>query len=105
MSETAYTKVSILGEEYRVSGETRSASLEDLAAFVDGRIDEVRRRGQIVDMKRIAVLTALNLADELFHERARSRDCLGRIVQQREKLDAALNSTGAHEIGVGSSGP
>jgi cell division protein ZapA len=103
MNKTAFTKVTIHGEEYRVAGKTSGSPIAELAAFVDDKIDEVRQRSNIVDMKRIAVLAALNLADELLAERARSRALIGRVAEQAERLTSALEETpDERESGVGS---
>lgn len=57
----------ILGKEYavRCPPEERQR-LEQLARFVDERMREVRESGAALGTDRIAVLTALNIANELF---------------------------------------
>jgi cell division protein ZapA len=64
-SETV--SVVILGKEYavRCPPEERER-LEQVARFVDGRMCEVRDSGAALGTDRIAVLTALNIANELF---------------------------------------
>jgi cell division protein ZapA len=59
--------VVILGKEYavRCPPEERQR-LEQLARFVDERMREVRESGAALGTDRIAVLTALNIANELF---------------------------------------
>ena len=93
MGESAYTTVSIFGEEYRVSGETSSISISQLAAIVDDKMSEVKEYGNTFDGKRIAVLTALNLADELYREQARSAALIKQIKGRAEELGADLEIT------------
>ncbi len=94
MAEAAYTRVHILGEEYRVAGSVAGASIPQLAAFVDDKMQEVRRKSSSSsDAKRIAVLTALNLADELFRERARSAVQAGLVRERVEEIGFVLEET------------
>ena len=94
MAEAAYSRVRILGEEYRVAGDTSVASIPELAAFVDDKMEEVRRKSNHTsDTKRIAVLTALNLADELFQERARSATQTGLVRERVEESGFVLEET------------
>ncbi len=94
MAEAAYTRIRIQGEEYRVAGDTSGVSIPELAAFVDDKMNMVKRSSsQTFDAKRIAVLTALNLADELFRERARNDEQVGRIRKRIESLGFVLEET------------
>ena len=94
MAEAAYTRIHILGEEYRVAGDANGVSIPQLAAFVDDKMQEVRRKSSSSsDAKRIAVLTALNLADELFRERARSAAQVGLVRERVEQIGFVLEET------------
>jgi len=93
MGEAAYTRVTILGEEYRITGETSGTVISELAAFIDNRMDEVKRHSSTFDLKRIAVLTALNLADELLSERARNAARQGQVRERVARLGFVLEET------------
>jgi cell division protein ZapA len=60
--------VEILGQTYAVKAGD-PGYVESLAAFVDGQMRDVSRVSGAVDSVRVAVLAALNLADELFRLR------------------------------------
>jgi cell division protein ZapA len=85
----------ILGEEYRIGGEAAGASVSELAAYVDRKIKEVRQQSSVTDPKRVAVLASLNLADELFRERAVSASLLDEVRRRVERLDSLLKACGA----------
>jgi cell division protein ZapA len=70
--------VEIFGQTYAVQAGAEPGYVEQLSAFVDGQMREVSRSAGAVDTVRIAVLAALNIADELFQARTR----LGRIDEQ-----------------------
>lgn len=56
--------VDIYDQTYRLRGHNRSY-VEKLAATVDSKMRAVAAHGRTVDSLRVAVLAALNLADEL----------------------------------------
>ena len=66
MTDAQPINISILDKDYKVAcppGE-QSALLES-ARFLDGKMREVRDSGNIMGSERIAVITALNMANDL----------------------------------------
>jgi cell division protein ZapA len=61
--------VEIFGQTYAVRGGEDPAYVERLAEYVDEQMKEVGRTSGAVDSVRVAVLAALNLADECFRLR------------------------------------
>lgn len=61
--------------------------VQRLAGFVDERVREVQRSSRPVPARSLAVLAALNIADELFQERQASRRLKQRV---RDKSRAVL---------------
>lgn len=57
--------VSIFGEDYTVKGNESPEYMEMLASYVDRRMKMIQQRNFNLSNTKIAVLTALNLADEL----------------------------------------
>jgi cell division protein ZapA len=70
--------VEIFGQTYAVKAGTDPAYVEKLAAFVDEQMKDVSRATGAVDSVRIAVLAALNLADECLRLRRDLEDSQGR---------------------------
>jgi cell division protein ZapA len=64
MSEDNAITVDIYDQTYRLNGNDRDY-VERLAATVDAKMRAVASQGRTVDSLRVAVLAALNLADEL----------------------------------------
>ncbi len=62
---TTSIDVEIFGAVYHVRGEHDPDYLRRLAGVVDGKMREISRHVGVVDSGKIAILTALNLADEL----------------------------------------
>jgi len=93
--EPARVSVRILEKEYAMvcPYEERSALL-DSAEFLNARMREVRDSGKVVGLDRIAVMVALNLANEFLKLKAREAklegDASGRVRSMRERVEAQL---------------
>lgn len=62
--------VHILGRDYKVAcKEHERADLVEAVAFLDQRMREIRGAGKTAGIDRIAVMAALNIANELLRER------------------------------------
>ncbi|NMC27445.1 MAG: cell division protein ZapA [Syntrophomonadaceae bacterium] len=62
---TNRVKVEIFNQEYIVKGNENAEYIEMLAAYVDRRMRMIEQRNHSLSIVKVAVLTALNLADEL----------------------------------------
>jgi len=83
--------VEIFGQTYAVRG-ADPAHVEKLAGYVDGQMREVSRAGGTVDSMRIAVLAALNLADECFRLKDEVARAEGAVRDRVERLGRELSS-------------
>ena len=93
--------VEIFGQDYAVRGGDDPGYVERLASYVDEQMKEVSRGGAAVDSLRIAVLAALNIADERFQLERDAKDADSRaevagsatderLAKLARQLDAAL---------------
>jgi len=62
--------VEIFGQSYALRAGEDPAYIERIAGFVDKEMSEVGKLAGSVDSSRIAVLAALNIADQLFQARS-----------------------------------
>ena len=71
----AHISVRILEKEYQVSCPANERTdLLDSAEILNTKMREIRDSGKVVGLDRIAVMAALNMANELLHSRARDKD-------------------------------
>jgi cell division protein ZapA len=77
------TEVEIFGAVYHVRGGEDRGYLQGLADLVDRKMREVAEHVHTADTARIAILAALNLADELVRMEKRQE---GERVEIREKV-------------------
>src|SRR5579863_4779758 len=85
-----YTTVSIYDQAYHLTGQN-PAHIHKLAELVDSKMRAVASQGRTVDSLRVAVLAALNLADELYRAGgAVTHDGHARALTLRGMLDEVL---------------
>ncbi len=102
-AEPARVSVRILEKEYFVACpyEERAALL-DSAEFLNARMREIRDSGKVVGLDRIAVMVALNLANELLRLRERDGkadgELTGRVRSMRERVESTLEKTQQLEL-------
>ena len=82
--------VQIAGVRYALKTEEDDKWVKAVAAFVDGKIREVQKHTRTVDTQAVAVLTALQIAEELFNERRLSTELRKKIRDKSQSLLDAL---------------
>ena len=89
--EPQATTVQIHGQEYTVRADRDPEYIRTIAHFVDDRMREVARGAGEVTSLRVAILSALNIADELFQERESGRaDVVHSLEERARRLVATL---------------
>jgi len=84
------TEVEIFGQTYNVRGEGDPNYLAELARFVDSRMREVAAEVATVDPMKIAILAALNIADEFSRYRRQREDAAGVWIEKTEEISNRL---------------
>ena len=84
--------VEIFGQTYTVKAGADPGYVEELAAYVDAQMREVGKTAGAVDSVRVAVLAALNLADECFRLRRQVREADERAAARAAGLVRELSA-------------
>jgi cell division protein ZapA len=90
-------KIEIFDQTYNVNADGNEEYLTELAAYVDKKMRTIAEQTQLVDSVKVAVLAALNIADETFTLRQRNQKLEGPIRSRMEKcvslVEKALEQT------------
>jgi cell division protein ZapA len=103
MSDAARVTIRILDKEYQVGcpPDERGALL-DSAELLNAKMREIRDGGRVVGLERIAVMAALNIANELLRSRNRGENleskAKAKVRAMRERVESALDSGRQLEI-------
>lgn len=91
-STSSTVHVEIFGQTYTVKAGADPGYVEQLAAHVDAQMREVSKTAGAVDSVRVAVLAALNVADECFRLRRQVREADERAAARAERLVHELSA-------------
>ncbi|HSK10153.1 MAG TPA: cell division protein ZapA [Vicinamibacterales bacterium] len=83
--------VEILGQQYPIRSTLEASYVAQLAAYVDEKIRTTADVAPTTDTVRLAVLAALNIADECFHVRADDDDRRTAILERVSRLEALID--------------
>jgi cell division protein ZapA len=61
--------VNINGENYAIKTDDDPVYVNEVARYVDEKMREIASGGKVITTSKVAILTALNIADELFKSR------------------------------------
>jgi cell division protein ZapA len=89
-------KIDIYDQSYNVQAAENEQYVADLAAYVDAKMRELAEATRTVDSLKVAVLAAVNIADELFTLRERQRHIEGPLRKRVEKCVALVERALEH---------
>jgi cell division protein ZapA len=97
----AQVSVRILDKEYQVACPAdERTDLLDSAEILNSKMREIRDSGRIVGLDRIAVMAALNMANDLIHAQARDQQLEGDISERLKSISDRVDSvlSGAQQL-------
>ena len=80
--------VQVAGQRYTLKTDDDDRLVRSLAAYVDNKFREVQKASRTPDTQAVALMTALQLAEELFQTRRQHAELRRRI---REKTQSLLD--------------
>jgi cell division protein ZapA len=83
--------VEIFGETYKVRGDEDRGYIADLARYVDAKMKSITEASRTGDSLKVAILAALNIADEYFKLQRKHEDSRIRVAEQANELTEVLD--------------
>jgi len=84
MGKERLVEIKVFGQTYTVKTDAEEDYIQEVARFVNEKMDEVLKKTKSVSTLNVAILTALNIADDLLKERER-KSALLREVETKSK--------------------
>ena len=89
-SEKSVT-VSIFGTDYAIRGDTEPDRIRELAHYVDSQMRKITEESPLLPPTKVAILAALNIADELFRLRGEQETTLSKVSRRALQLARSLD--------------
>jgi cell division protein ZapA len=93
LNESMTATVEILGREYKVRGAADPVYIAEVARFVDAKLREVSQGGVSPPPDRVAIIAAMNIADELFQLRRAHNEEFSSIEKRTQSLIHLLDES------------
>jgi len=84
--------VEIFGQDYKIKGVGDPDYINKIAGYVDRKMREIAHSSGIMSQSRIAILAALNIADELHQEKEKNKKSRQEIEKQAVELSDLIDS-------------
>jgi cell division protein ZapA len=91
MAETRVVHVEVYGQKYPIKTELDPRYVEQLAAFVESRMELALKSSPSSDAVGLAILAALNITDELFRTRTTLTNSSGSLTARAEALERMVD--------------
>lgn len=84
-------RVVIYDQEYLMRGDLDQEYIQKLAAYLDAKMRSIAERTRTVDSLRVAILAALNIADEYHQMKAKYEETTKRVDQKVGEYSQVLD--------------
>lgn len=86
--------VEILGQKFTISSEAEEGYMLKVAGYVDSKMQELMQASKPVSKSNVAMLAALNIADELHRLKDSHEAILNRLDQLSKRISTTLTEEG-----------
>lgn len=97
-------EIKVFGQVYTVKTDADESHIQEVARYVNEKMEEVLKKTRSVSTLNVAILTALNIADDLLKEKARRVAILREIeVKSKdlaEKIDIQIGGKESGKISI-----
>ncbi|MGQ9647454.1 MAG: cell division protein ZapA [Thermodesulfobacteriota bacterium] len=91
MKEEQVVEIKVFGQTFSVKTDSDVDHIEAVARYVNEKIDEVLKKTRSVSTLNVAILTALNIADDLLKEKERRKALLKEVEAKSRDLVEKIN--------------
>ena len=92
--------ITIAGQRYTIKSDAEESYVHSLAELVDDKIRQVQKGAKAAPRDALAVLAALQIADELFRERNGRAELRRRVREKSRAMRAILARAVQDEVGA-----
>ncbi len=79
-------EVTIMGQKFVVRSDSTEEYVKEVAAFVDGRMSEILKKTKSISNLNVAILAAMNIADEFYKFRDKKDESCQLVAKKIEEV-------------------
>ncbi|MGD0915861.1 MAG: cell division protein ZapA [Thermodesulfobacteriota bacterium] len=102
MKKERLVEISVFGQTYTVRTDAEESYIQAVAQYVNEKKEEILQKTKSVSTLNVAILTALNIADDLLREKAKRKALFEEIEAKSkdlaEKIDLEMGNKGLEKV-------
>ena len=91
MGNERLVEIKVLGQTYTVKTDSDENHIQEVARYVNEKIEEILRKTKSVSSLNVAILTALNIADDLLKEKEKRLALLKEVGMKSKDMVEEIN--------------
>jgi cell division protein ZapA len=104
MGKERLIEIKVFGQTYTVKSDAEEDHIQAVAQYVNEKMDEVLKKTRSVSTLNVAILTALNIADDLMKERGEKMALLREVETKSkdlaEKIEIKMRGKESEKISI-----
>ena len=104
MGKERLVEINVFGQTYTVKTDAEEGHIQEVARYVNEKMEEVLKKTRSVSTLNVAILTALNIADDLLKEKEKRVVLLKEIEMKSkdlaEKIDLRLSGEELEKVSI-----
>jgi cell division protein ZapA len=104
MKRESLVEIKVFGQTFTVKSDSEESHIQEVARYVNEKIEEILKKTRTVSSLNVAVLTALNIADDLLKEREKRIALLKEVGMKSkdlvEKIDMRIGGKEAGKVSI-----
>jgi cell division protein ZapA len=85
-------EVNIFGHDYTVKTDADAEHIQKIARYVDEKMGEIVRNTKTVSTLNVAILAALNIADDFFKEIQRRQELIAEVEHRSKEIVKTIDN-------------
>jgi cell division protein ZapA len=104
MGNERSAEIKVFGQTYTVKTDAEEDHIQEIARYVNEKMDEVIKKTRSVSTLNVAILTALNIADDLLKEKEKRmailREVEGKSKDLADKIDIRIGGKESGKLSI-----
>ena len=78
--------INVLGKEYSIKSDVEEDSLNEIAGYLNGKVDEIIKTTKTVSTHNVLILVAMSIANDYFEVKGMSESLVAMVERKSEHL-------------------
>ena len=82
--------INVLGKEYSIKSDVEADSLNEIAGYLNGKVDEIIKTTKTVSTHNVLILVAMSIANDYFDVKGRNESLVAMVESKSEHLASRI---------------